>query len=765
MSASNTTNHAVATQDDMPKSLIIVESPAKAKTINKYLGKNFKVEATVGHIKNLPSKELGVDVENGFVPKYVRIRGKAEVIKKLQKEAAIASDVYIATDPDREGEAIAAHIAFELQKQTAGKDVYRVLFNEITKSGIKQAMDNPRSIDTKMVDAQQARRVLDRIVGYKVSPFLWKTIYRGLSAGRVQSVALKFICDREAEIEAFDITEYWSVTGEFKTPEDEQLHAKLAKIDGKDPEIPDETAASELVKDIKKQKFAVKDILKKEVNRKPNPPFITSTLQQEAANRLKYGTKRTMMIAQQLYEGIEIGEEGAVGLVTYMRTDSTRISGEALANVQEHIEKVFGKEYLPDSPRVYKSKANAQDAHEAIRPTSLEYSPAKVKNYLTRDQYALYELIWKRFVASQMASAVLDQTTVVVEGGPYIFRGVGSVYKFRGFLQVYDEFANASQEVNEEEAIIPKKLKEKDDLEFATIDPHQHFTKPPPRFSESSLVRELESKGIGRPSTFALIVSTVLERGYVDRKERKLFATVLGRDVNKILQEYFQTLFNETFTARMEGELDTIATGEASYTKVMEEFYTSFSNLLENTSAEDAKLVEETDELCDKCGKPMIIRWGRNGKFMACSGYPECKNAKPLPEDAERMKIDEPCPDCGNALILKQSRYGKFIGCTNYPDCKFIRPFTLGIQCPKCKEGEIVERFTKTKRTFYGCSIYPNCDFVSWDKPEPTACPSCKNDYLLRKYSQKKGEYLRCPECKDEFSLDLSPLDAMQIVA
>jgi len=423
----------------MSKSLIIVESPAKAKTINKYLGKSFKVEATVGHIKNLPSKELGVDVENGFVPKYVRIRGKAEVIKKLQKEAALAKDVYIATDPDREGEAIAAHIASELEKQTANKAVYRVLFNEITKTGIQEAMAQPRVIDEKMVDAQQARRILDRLVGYKVSPFLWKTIYRGLSAGRVQSVALKFICDREDEIDAFQVTEYWSVTGEFRTPGNAQLHAKLAKINGSDPEIPDETTALGIVEDIRKQKYAVTDVQKKEVNRKPNAPFITSTLQQEAANRLKFGTKRTMMIAQQLYEGIELGAEGSVGLITYMRTDSTRISNEAVEAVREYIGKVYGNEYLPASPRVYKSKASAQDAHEAIRPTSMEYDPDKVKKYLTKEQYALYELIWKRFLACQMESAVLDQTTVVVNGGIYTFRAVGTGYKFRGFLQVYDD--------------------------------------------------------------------------------------------------------------------------------------------------------------------------------------------------------------------------------------------------------------------------------------------------------------------------------------
>ncbi|MCZ7554949.1 MAG: type I DNA topoisomerase [Bacteroidia bacterium] len=750
----------------MSKSLIIVESPSKAKTINKYLGKDFTVEASVGHIKNLPSKEIGVDVENGFEPKYVTIRGKAQIIKDLQKKAALAEAVYIATDPDREGEAIAHHIAVELEKQLKGKKLYRVLFNEITKSGIADAMKHPRNLDTRMVQAQQARRVMDRLVGYKVSPFLWKTIYKGLSAGRVQSVALRLICEREEEIAKFVVEEYWTITGEFRKPGDGAFHAKLAKVDGRAPSIPDQATAENLLQRLRAESYAISDIQSREVLRSPAPPFITSSLQQEASNRLRFSAKRTMMIAQQLYEGVDLGPEGAVGLITYMRTDSTRISKEALTSVRAHIHDTYGPDFLPKDARSFKVKASAQDAHEAIRPTSLQYAPQAVRKFLNPEQYALYELIWKRFVASQMSAAKMLQTTVLVDGGPFQFKGVGSIYTFRGFLQVFDDFAGDNgQEVDEEETLIPEGLKVKDTVEAQSLDPHQHFTKPPPRYSESSLVRELEANGVGRPSTYALIVSTIQDRGYVEQKNRRLHATTLGMDVNRLLTTHFDRLFNVTFTSQMEEELDTIASGEVPYLKVMNDFYGPFVDLLNSVSVDDARLQEETDEVCDKCGKPMIRRWGRNGKFLACSGYPECKNAKPLPEDAERMKINEDCPSCGGGLVLKQSRYGKFIGCSNYPECKFTRPITLGFSCPKCVKGEVVERTTKTKRTFYGCTRYPECDFTSWDRPVPSICPSCKNPYLLAKYTQKKGEFLKCPACKEEFTKDLDPFDPMQVAA
>jgi DNA topoisomerase I len=750
----------------MSKSLIIVESPSKAKTINKYLGKQFAVEASVGHIKNLPSKEIGVDVENGFEPKYVTIRGKAQIIKDLQKKAAAADAVYIATDPDREGEAIAHHIAVELEKQLKGKNLYRVLFNEITKAGIAEAMSHPRRIDERMVQAQQARRVMDRLVGYKVSPFLWKTIFKGLSAGRVQSVALRLICEREEEIAKFIVEEYWTITGEFKKPNDGSLHAKLVKVEGKTPIIPDEASARSLLERLQRESYAIADVQSRELQRSPSPPFITSSLQQEASNRLRFSAKRTMMVAQQLYEGVELGPEGAVGLITYMRTDSTRISGEALNSVRDFILEQYGKDFLPDTPRSFKVKSGAQDAHEAIRPTSLEYTPQRLRQFLSQEQYALYELIWKRFVASQMAAAKMLQTTVLVEGGPFQFKGVGSIYTFRGFLQLYDDYAGENGlEVDEEETLIPEGLAANDALVVQRLDPHQHFTKPPPRYSESSLVRELEANGVGRPSTYALIVSTIQDRGYVEQKNRRLHATTLGMDVSKLLTKHFDSLFNVAFTSRMEEELDTIATGEAPYLKVMNDFYGPFMELLDSVSPEDARLQEETDELCEKCNSPMIRRWGRNGKFLACSGYPECKNAKPLPEDAEKMKINEDCPTCGGELVLKQSRYGKFIGCRSYPDCKYTRPITLGFACPKCKTGEVVERTTKTKRTFYGCTRYPDCDFTSWDRPVPHVCPSCKNPYLLAKYTQKKGEFLKCPSCKEEFTKDLDPFDPMHVAA
>jgi len=748
----------------MSKSLIIVESPSKAKTINKYLGKNFIVEASVGHIKNLPSKEIGVDTENGFEPTYVTIRGKANIIKDLRKRAQAADAVYIATDPDREGEAIAHHIAVELEKQLKGKNLYRVLFNEITKNGIRNAMAHPRRIDERMVKAQQARRVMDRLVGYKVSPFLWKTIYKGLSAGRVQSVALRLVCEREDAIAKFVIEEYWTITGEFAKPGDGEIHGKLVKIDGKEPVILDATAADELIERLQAEKYSISGIQSREISRSPSPPFITSSLQQEASNRLRFSTKRTMVVAQQLYEGVELGPDGLVGLITYMRTDSTRIGDEALNSVREHIAAQYGKEFLPESPRTFKVKSNAQDAHEAIRPTIMENTPQRVKPYLTPEQYALYELIWKRFVASQMASARMLQTTVNIEGGPFEFKAVGSIYLFRGFLQVYDDYAaDQSAEINEEESVIPEGLAARDALNATRFDPNQHFTKPPARFSESSLVRELEANGVGRPSTYALIVSTIQDRGYVEQKNRRFHATTLGMDVNRLLTTYFDSLFNVDFTSKMEEELDTIAEGKATYLKVMQDFYGPFVRLLASVSPEDARLQEETDETCEKCGRPMIIRWGRNGKFLTCKGYPECKNAKPLPGEAEKMILDETCPSCGKQLAIKQSRYGKFIGCRNYPECRYTRPITLGFACPKCTSGEVVERTTKSKRTFYGCTRYPECDFTSWDRPVPSVCPSCKNPYLLAKYNQKKGEFLKCPACKEEFTKDLDPFDPMQI--
>jgi DNA topoisomerase-1 len=768
----------------MSKSLIIVESPSKAKTINKYLGNNYIVEASVGHIKNLPKSKLGVDIENGYAPNYVTIKGKAEIISKLKKLAKSSEEVYIATDPDREGEAIAYNIAEEIKEKN--DRIHRVLFHEITKDGIKEAMQSPRDIDINLVYSQQARRVMDRIVGYKVSPFLWKTVYMGLSAGRVQSVALRLICEREEQIKNFKETEYWSIIGNFETESKKNFFAKLFKIEGKEIIVPEEKFieelklknkldhffiinnkehAEKLKSEILNELFQVSQINKKETKRNPSPPFITSSLQQEASRRLRFSAKKTMLIAQQLYEGIELGEEGPVGLITYMRTDSTRLSNDSIERVREYIYKNFGKEYLPDSPRIFKKSKSAQDAHEAIRPTYMENTPEKVKKYLSKEQYALYELIWNRFVACQMAPAVLDQTTILIEGGKFLFKATGSIYKFRGFLQVYDDIVSNGDKPKEEdkelENLLPPDISENDKLNLLDVITHQHFTKPPARYTESSLVKELEAKGIGRPSTYALIISTLLDRKYVEQQDRRLFATELGMDVNKILINNFNELFDVQFTAKMEDELDTIASGEKTYKEVLDDFYIPFSNVLDKVEKKvnDIKesLQEETKEVCDKCGKPMIIKWGRNGKFMACSGYPDCKNTKPIDND-EQKPTGEKCDVCGADMVYKVGRYGKFIACSNYPECKNTKPITLKITCPKCKQGELVEKKTKTKRVFYGCSRYPDCDFASWDKPVGSECPECKNPYLVEKYSQKKGAYLKCPQCKKEFDKNLDPL-------
>ncbi len=740
----------------MEKSLIIVESPAKAKTINKYLGKEYVVEASVGHIKNLPKSKLSVDVDNGFEVTYETIKGKEEVIEKLRNRAQQAKAVYIATDPDREGEAIAAHLAEVIEP--VNKKIKRVLFHEITEHGIHEGMAQPKEIDKHLVLSQQARRAMDRLVGYKVSPFIWKTVYYGLSAGRVQSVALRLICEREEQIRSFVPQEYWSIIAEFLTPSNEKFLAKLSKIADQEPQIPDETTMKGYADDIRKQNFYIKAITKKTVKRNPYPPFITSTLQQEAARRLRFSAKRTMTLAQKLYEGVELGEEGLTGLITYMRTDSTRLSETAVAEVRDYIYSNYGKEYVPKEPRLFKKGKASQDAHEAIRPTSIKYSPKYVKKYLDKDLYALYELIWNRFVACQMAAAEFEQITVDIIGGDYLFRATDQVPTFRGFLQVFDDVEEengSSTEDSDPKSSIPQSLKDGQLLDITEIIPRQHFTKPPARYTEASLVKELESLGIGRPSTYAIIVSTVIDRKYVEQKDRKLYATDLGMQVNKLLITFFPEIFNVKFTAKMEEELDTIASGKNEYVTVMRDFYEPFHRAVEKASglATSIKrsLQEETNELCELCGKPMIIKWGRNGRFMACSGYPECKNTKPLAEEAELQEIHagEKCELCGSEMLVKSGRFGTFLGCSNYPKCTNTKPITTGIQCPKCKEGKLVEKKTKKrKRIFYGCSRYPECDFASWDKPVDQQCPQCENSYMVLKYSQSKGEYIQCPECK-----------------
>ena len=740
------------------RSLIIVESPAKAKTINKYLGKDFVVEASVGHIKNLPKSRIGIDVEKGFVPEYETIEGKTEVIERLRAVAGKASAVFIATDPDREGEAIAWHIAKEIED--INPRIQRVLFHEITERGITEAMDHPTAIDQNLVNSQQARRVMDRLVGYKISPFVWKTMFYGLSAGRVQSVAVRLICEREVAIASFIPLEYWSIVGQFQVEGKESFFAKLFKIAGADPEIRNSQSAEDHVGKIRGQTFSLTDIQRKPVRRNPPAPFITSTLQQEAARRLRFHAKRTMMLAQRLYEGIELGSEGRVGLITYMRTDSTRLSEEAIREVRTYIYENYGKEYLPHEPRLFRKGKTSQDAHEAIRPTSSKYTPKAVRKYLDKEMFDLYELIWNRFVACQMSPAVFEQVTVDVEGGEYLFRATDSLPQFRGFLQVYDDVAdeaeNGGQPDEDPVSKVPAGLQAGQHADLANVLPNQHFTKPPARYTESILVKELEMLGIGRPSTYALIVDTILARKYVDQRERKLYPTDLGIAVNKILVKYFPHLFSVSFTAKMEEELDTIASGKMTYHRVMEEFYHPFIRDLEgvdkNSAAIKRSLQEATNETCELCGRPMIIKWGRNGRFMACSGYPACKNTKPLPHEQEqaRLAVGIKCELCGGEMVVKGGRFGAFLGCSNYPTCKNTRPLSIGLKCPKCKEGDIIERKTKRKRVFYGCSRYPDCDFASWEKPVARTCDTCGNPYMVVKYSQSRGEYLLCPSCKAE---------------
>jgi DNA topoisomerase-1 len=760
----------------MDKSLVIVESPSKAKTINKYLGKNYKVVASVGHIKNLPKSKIGVDFENGYTPTYETIPGKEKVISELKSLASDSANIYLATDPDREGEAIAYDIAKEISSN--GKPVYRVLFNEITKKGIEEGINNPLRIDERLVSSQQARRVMDRIVGYKLSPFLWKVIYYGLSAGRVQSVALKLICEREEEIRSFVPVEYWSIIAEFKdTDKNKIFQSKLIqkndtafKFNGDDPKISTEKEAEEIISDLKGKLFRVSDVQKKEVKRNPYPPFITSSLQQDASVRLRFAPKKTMMLAQKLYEGIDVGDEGLIGLITYMRTDSTRLSEDSIKEVRELISKKFGKNYVPHNARHYSRKnQNTQDAHEAIRPTSAFRTPDSIKKFLSTDLYRLYELIWNRFVACQMKSAVYEQVSVLIDSfeqsgngkNTYQFKTTDSQVKFDGFLKLYN-IVTENGDKDEEQYAVPEDIEKGDILDLQSLDKKQHFTQPPPRYTESSLIKQLDSLGIGRPSTYALIVSTIVNRTYVNIEGRKLYATELGEAVNKLLNKYFVDIINYKFTAQMEEELDKIADGDIKYEDVLSEFYVPFNTDLEELNKRTKEIKESMQEMtdidCDQCGSKMMIKWGRNGRFLSCSNYPKCKNAKPLPgEQKEHEELAEGkfCSVCGAPMVVKSSKYGKFLGCSRYPECKNTMPITLGIKCPKCREGEIVERKTqKSRKKFYGCSRYPDCDFISNYKPVETKCESCGNQYMLEKYSKKKGNYLECPECKHKIIIE-----------
>ena len=780
----------------MGRSLVIVESPAKAKTINKYLGRNYSVKASLGHIKDLPKKELGIDVDHEFEPTYEVIPGKTKVVSELKKAAKEADAVYLAADPDREGEAICAHLSEVLGRTKAEKKkIFRVLFNEITPKAIKAAFEKPGQIDMHLVDAQQARRLLDRLVGYKISPLLWDKVRRGLSAGRVQTVALRLIVEREREIRAFVPKEYWTIHALLEGGQPPVFEAKLAKYKGEEIEIPNQAEAERVVAAVERARWQVAGVTQKEKRRYAPPPFTTSKLQQAAYNRLRYTAKRTMMLAQRLYEGVELGEEGSVGLITYMRTDSVRVSADALAQVRELIGANYGASYLPEKPNFYKSKKDAQEAHEAIRPSDVARTPDELRKHLDDDLFKLYQLIWQRFVGSQMLPAVFDQTTIDISAGDYLFRASGSVLKFDGYLAVYQiskEDEEKDEDAEGEGRTLPQ-VAEGETLRLEKIHPEQHFTEPPPRYTEATLVKELEEKGIGRPSTYATIISTIVEREYVSKDQGRFTPTMLGEKVSELLVKSFEDIFDVGFTARMEEELDEIEEGKLPWRRSVKNFYDRFEEDLEQAKGEmesykagiptgekcekcgKGKLLErisrhgfflgcdqypECDftrdlapeaggeevesetgtEYCENCGKEMTIKRGRFGPFLACTGYPECKTTRRLLHGTRRARqpdepLDEKCPECGNQLVRRRGRYGEFIGCSGYPKCKFIRAKTLGIACPKCGTGELVERMARKgrRRVFYGCNRYPECDFTTPHQPIPEPCPKCGAAFIVEK--------------------------------
>jgi DNA topoisomerase-1 len=809
----------------MPKALVIVESPVKAKTINKYLGKQYIVKASLGHIKDLPKKDLAVDVEHGFEPRYEIIEGKRKLLGELRQAAKGVESIYLAADPDREGEAICFHLQEELQgKKGGGPRIYRVMFNEITKNAIQKAFQNPGMVDEKLVDAQQARRVLDRLVGYKISPLLWDKVRRGLSAGRVQTVALRVIVERESEIAAFLKNEYWTIDADLGARKPPLLNAHLIKKDDQTPELGSQEATDRVVVQLDGADYVVKSVGTREKRRNPVAPFITSTLQQESSRKLRFSVKRTMILAQRLYEGIELGKEGAVGLITYMRTDSTRISEDALQEARAYIAVKFGAEFLPESANIYKSKKDAQDAHEAIRPTSMEYSPDDVAKYLAEDELKLYRLIWNRFVACQMAPAVFDQTTIDIsargkDASEYLFRATGSVEKFGGFLKIYAEGKDQTDEEDEEMKHRLPAVAEGEHLKFRHLLPEQHFTEPPPRYNEATLVKKLEADGVGRPSTYASILSTIQEREYVKKEGGRFYPTELGRVVTGLLLENFDDIFDIQYTARMEEELDEIEAGKIPWREAIGEFYERFDKDLKHAEEHmtDIKRMERPTGLtCEKCGKDLVIKWGRHGSFIACTGYPDCtytreltvdlpdvdkvdlaeqgdeeycencgrpmvlkkgrfgtffactgypdcKTTKPIGGTQKKpdVQLDEKCPQCGSNMVLKTGRFGEFTACGNYPTCKHVKQKTIGMKCPECNEGEVVERRSKRGKTFYGCNRWPDCNFVTWGKPVQEKCPECGGPYMVEKWL-KAGPVLQCPnaDCKHKQPM-LAPVEAL----
>jgi DNA topoisomerase I len=807
----------------MAKALVVVESPAKAKTINKYLGRNYKVIASMGHVRDLPKSKLGVDIGEDFEPSYEVIASRKKVLKELKDAAKESEDIFIATDPDREGEAIGWHLAEELGAGNR-KKIRRLMFNEITKRGILSALDHPTTINKQMVDAQQARRVVDRLVGYKISPILWDKVRRGLSAGRVQSVALKLVCDREGEIDAFVPEEYWNITARLAAAVPPEFEAKLQKRDGSTIKVGSQAEADVVLTDLKQAEWVVGSVTTKERKKNAVPPFITSKLQQAA----RFPVKKTMMIAQQLYEGIELPGEESVGLITYMRTDSTRVSEQALTDVREYIGTTFGPDFVPEKPNVYKTKADAQDAHEAIRPTSMQYDPESVRAHLTPDQLYLYRLIWNRFVASQMPPATFDETTVDIDAAKYVFRVKGSVPKFAGWLAVYNQETveaktegpgpDALSADDEDGSGILPPMQEGDTLQLRELKPEQKFTQPPPRYSEATLVKALEENGIGRPSTYASIISVIQARDYVNKIEGRFKPTMLGRMlVDRLLSPAFDDILDVEYTRNLEEDLDKIEEGTSNYKKTLGSFYKKFEKDLKRASKEMINLKEgvqpDPPVTCDKCGKPMVIKAGKFGLFLACSGYPDCENTRELetpepgadgegldetcencgkpmamkrgrfgqflactgyPECKTTRKIittkqgmtaakpdqvlDEKCPKCESNLVLKHGRFGEFTACSNYPACKYVKQKSTGLVCPK-DGGDVVERKSKRGKAFYGCANYPDCDFVLWNKPILEPCPQCGEKFLIEKITKRHGRQLMChkEDCDYVRSEELAP--------
>ncbi len=758
-------------------SLVIVESPAKAKTIGKYLGRGYRVRATIGHVRDLPEKKIGIDIENGFEPDYVTIPGKEKTLAELKHAAKDAREILLATDPDREGEAIAWHVASQVKRKN-GPPVRRVLFHEITKDAVHAAIERAGDIDERKVDAQQARRVLDRLVGYKASPVLWKTVKKGISAGRVQTVALRLLVEREREISAFNPVEYWTVEALLEK-EGREFTARLHHINEKKATISDEASATKILADLKALKtFGVTEVKRRERRKNPAPPFTTSTLQQEAAKKLGFGSKRTMRLAQDLYEGIEIGPEGSVGLITYMRTDSTRISETSATQARDYVALMYGKEYQSSELQLYgdgKAK-NTQDAHEAIRPTDPTRRPEHIAKYLKPDQLKLYELIWQRFTAGQMAPARFDTTTVDFDLSkvslPYLFRSTGSVMRFEGYQKVYREsreLGDGRGKALEEEQPLPL-MESGDDVPLKKITPSQHFTEPPPRFSEASLVKELERLGIGRPSTYASIISTLVDRRYANLEQRRFFPSELGDQVERVMVKSFPDVFNVKFTSHMESDLDKVEEGSVNWRQMLKEFYGPFETSLKGADIEG--LIAEAHDLsaleterCPLDGGKLVARGGFFGPFIACENHPkECKFTRPLRGDRKPAQpTDEICHECGEPMVVRNGRSGEFLGCSKFPKCRGTRSMPTGVKCPKDGGDIAVRRSKKRGKAFYGCANYPACDFVIWDKPLPEVCPECGYVGAEAKSNKTRGEYRRCISCANEWEPADVPVEAVAV--